>query len=237
MEWFKDDLVKELKKRESQVLLDAFQTLQDEEVSHEKAILSRLSATGSGCDQLDFDLLDTDRIFHIDAIKALAIDYRLKFLPAKRFKGEIPTAAVSSIKEIEKAHQTALENMHVMAPKRFFELDDCDGDPLLFTQIGENHYYLIAKWGNDVSVFRKWLLWPLRNLRNAMLTIVVLAALVAVALPSELVVREATRLEWNYRAIFFIQCLFMIGGLSLMYTLAFNRNTSEKEWNSKYFNG
>jgi hypothetical protein len=127
--------------------------------------------------------------------------------------------------------------MYIMAPKRFYELDDCDGDPLLFTRIGDNHYYLIAKWGNDVSVFRKWLLWPMRNIKNSILTIVSIAAVIALILPSELVVRESTSLEWNYRAIFFIQLLFMIGGLALMYTLAFNRNTSEKEWNSKYFNG
>ena len=77
----------------------------------------------------------------------------------------------------------------------------------------------------------------MRNIKNSILTIVSIAAVIALILPSELVVRESTSLEWNYRAIFFIQLLFMIVGLALMYTLAFNRNTSEKEWNSKYFNG
>jgi hypothetical protein len=237
MEWFKDDLVKALKKRESHILIDMFQEIQDQEIAHEQAILTRLTVTVDGCDRIDIEQLEVERVFHIDAIKNLAIDYRLKFLPAKRFKGEIPAFAISAIKDLEKSHQTELENIYIMAPKRFYELDDCDGDPLLFTRIGDNHYYLIAKWGNDVSVFRKWLLWPMRNIKNSILTIVSIAAVIALILPSELVVRESTSLEWNYRAIFFIQLLFMIGGLALMYTLAFNRNTSEKEWNSKYFNG
>ena len=41
-------------------------------------------------DDFDVNKLDTDKIYHIDNIKSLCIDYRLRFLDLKYFKGEIP---------------------------------------------------------------------------------------------------------------------------------------------------
>ena len=42
----------------------------------------------------------------------------------------------------------------MMAPSKLFELENYD-DPLMFVNLGNNYYYLIHKWGNDMSFFRK----------------------------------------------------------------------------------
>ena len=38
----------------------------------------------------DFDLLATDKIYHLDQIKKVSIDYRLRFLDLKYFKNKLP---------------------------------------------------------------------------------------------------------------------------------------------------
>ena len=48
---------------------------------------------------LDFDpnKIESDRLFHIDDIKKICIDYRLRFLDLKYFKGEIPEEGIKKI--------------------------------------------------------------------------------------------------------------------------------------------
>lgn len=237
MSWLKLDLKEELQKRRTEHVLEEVKHLFEQEAQKEQAILDRLKQHGGGFDRLSIDALDPNRLYRIETIRELAIDYRLKFLSSDKFKGEFPHEVIFETKRLEAEHQTTFENMYVLAPKKYYVLEDCDGDPLLFTKVSDTHYYLIAKWGNDLSIFRKWLLWPMKSIENSIKTIVVFAALTALLLPEQLLLRQHTPDAWIYRVIFFIQCLFIYGSLGLMYTLAFNRNTSEKEWNSKYFNG
>jgi len=49
----------------------------------------------------------------------------------------------------------------IAAPAESFALQPRPIDPLLFCQLGDDLFYLVHKWGNDISVFRrltKWLL-------------------------------------------------------------------------------
>ena len=101
-----------------------------------------------------FDLLDTDKIYHIDQIKEICIDYRLRFLDSKFFKGEIPQEGISRIKALEKAHNIEIKGFKIIAPSKLFRLEDKD-DPLLFAPIGNQYFYLIHRWGNDLHPLRK----------------------------------------------------------------------------------
>lgn len=57
---------------------------------------------------LNFDLLDTDKIFHLEQIKKICIDYRLRFLDSNIFKNEIPEEAITKIRILQKEHNTTL---------------------------------------------------------------------------------------------------------------------------------
>ena len=59
------------------------------------------NSRGEVVNQFQFDLLETARIYHLEQIKKICIDYRLRFLDATYFKGEIPPEAVSKIKQME----------------------------------------------------------------------------------------------------------------------------------------
>ena len=118
-----------------------------------------------------FDKLDTSKIYHIDQIKDICIDYRLRFLDARLFKGKIPNSAIDKVKHLEEVHETELKGFRIMAPSKLFKLEDKD-DPLLFAPIGNEYFYLIHKWGNDLHPLRKILVWPFKGIVN--LTLVTL---------------------------------------------------------------
>lgn len=43
----------------------------------------------------------------------------------------------------------------IAAPATSFKLQDRPIDPLLFCELGDGQFYLVHKWGNDLSVFRR----------------------------------------------------------------------------------
>ena len=102
--------------------------------------LSQKSSTKPN--QLQFDLLETNKIFHLEQIKTICIDYRLRFLDSDIFKNEIPEEAISKIRMLEKAHNTSLNGFKIIAPSKAFHLLNYD-DPLLFVPMGNDYYYLI----------------------------------------------------------------------------------------------
>ena len=122
----------------------------------------RLKNHREASNSFDFDRLDTSRIFHISAIKQVATTYRLRFLPLKYFKPELPDVAKDALLELEDQHGIELEGLQIMAPSKLFKLEDKD-DPILFAPMGNGYYYLVAQWGNDLHPLRKWLVWPFRG--------------------------------------------------------------------------
>ena len=93
----------------------------------------------------DLNKLSKSRIYHIDHIKKVSIDYRLRFLDIKYFKNKLPIEALKQIKKLEKEHKTKLSEFKIMAPSVLFRLEKKD-DPLLFVPLGNEYYYLIHKW-------------------------------------------------------------------------------------------
>ena len=84
--------------------------------------------------------LKKENIFHINTIKSTCIDYRLRFLDMKYFKGEIPLEAIEKIKQMEIDHNKKLNSFKIMAPSIMFRLKKTD-DPLLFIPIGSKRSF------------------------------------------------------------------------------------------------
>ena len=93
----------------------------------------------------DLNKLSKSRIYHIDHIKKVSIDYRLRFLDIKYFKNKLPIEALKQIKKLEKEHKTKLSEFKIMAPSVLFRLEKKD-DALVFVPLGNEYYYLIHKW-------------------------------------------------------------------------------------------
>ncbi|MGV3638006.1 MAG: hypothetical protein ACO1NQ_10245, partial [Flavobacteriales bacterium] len=127
---------------------------------------------------------DPDRIFHIDSIRALCVRYRLRFLPGGLFKGGLPNTALHALRALERKSNGPLTGFMIMAPGERFRLCDSEVDPLLFVPLGEGRFYLVHKWGNELSAARAVLNWPFRNVATLSATVFVLALVFALAIPT-----------------------------------------------------
>lgn len=104
--------------------------------THERNKIACAIREKSSTNQNEFviDLLETDKIFHIDQIKAICISYRLRFLDSHYFKDDLPAEAISEIRRLENLHQTTLQGFKIMATSKTFQLLSYD-DPLLFAPL------------------------------------------------------------------------------------------------------
>lgn len=179
-----------------------------------------------------FDYLESDRIFHVDQIKAVCVDYRLRFLNSNRFKGQVPEEAVSKIRSLEKQHNTTLSGFKIAAPSKLFKLDNYD-DPLLFAPVGNGYYYLIHKWGNDISGWRKLLVRPFRDFGSFLFFLILVNAILAFMISDGAL---GTADVSVMRLICFLFIFKGVCGISLYYCFWKGKNFNTAIWNSDYYN-
>ena len=183
----------------------------------------------------DFDLniIDGNNIFHINDIKKTCIDYRLRFLDSKYFKGDYPDSTLEKIKSFKNSHKINHVDLKVMAPSILFKLKNSD-DPLLFCNLGNEYFYLIDKWGNDLSYFRKLKMWPFKSLKNIIIFLVIFTFFISLLIPKGLFVYENSLITE-----FFITYLFMLKSLIavvIFFGFSLGKNFNTAIWNRKYFN-
>ncbi|MGS2739182.1 hypothetical protein [Sinomicrobium sp. M5D2P17] len=185
-----------------------------------------------GINHWQISQVDTERIYHISHIKKICTDYRLRFLDTKYFKGEFPREALSEIKRLEKQHQTEFRSFKIVAPAGLFRLENAD-DPLLFAPLGNDYFYLVHQWGNDLHPLRKWLMLPFKNLLNLFLLIAVISLAVTAMIPLKLFTPHPDASHF-WMLYFFV--LKSICGITLFYAFALGKNFNGMVWNSKYYN-
>ncbi len=221
------------KRNDSEQVLAEVKRILSEDSLKEVKITGQLSSKNNArSNNFDFDLLETDKIFHIDQIKEICIDYRLRFLNSSYFKGEIPQEAISKIKHLETAHNTEIQGFKIMAPSKLFKLEDKD-DPLLFAPIGNDYYYLIHKWGNDLHPLRKLFAWPFKNIANLALLVLLISYFVTLMVPEGLFSKKSTTAEFWIIYFFMFKC---IASIVIFYGFALGKNFNPAIWKSKYFN-
>ena len=179
------------------------------------------------------DKTDSNRLFHVDQIRKICIDYRLRFLDFNFFKGGVPDEAYTKLKEFELNHPDLDLNIKMMAPTKLFQLENYD-DPLMFVSLGNNYYYLIHKWGNDMSYFRKMFMWPFKNIYNILIYIGIISLLFTTFVPDGIFFYKN-----NPEIQFFVVFLFMFKSLAAIFIyfgFAMGKNFNENIWNSKFYN-
>ena len=179
------------------------------------------------------DKIDSNRLFHVDQIRKICIDYRLRFLDFNFFKGGVPDEAYTKLKEFELNHPDLDLNIKMMAPTKLFQLENYD-DPLMFVSLGNNYYYLIHKWGNDMSYFRKMFMWPFKNIYNILVYIAIISLFFTTFVPDGIFFYKN-----NPEIQFFVVFLFMFKSLAAIFIyfgFAMGKNFNENIWNSKFYN-
>jgi hypothetical protein len=181
--------------------------------------------------------VDPARIFHINAIRAACMKYRLRFLDAALFKGELPGEAIVAIRSLERRSGSPLTSFKIMAPGERFRLCDSEVDPLLFVPIGGDRYYLVCKWGNDLKWYRALLGWPFRSAAHLAATVALLAVVMALALPNWLLTADP-QASWMgmHRFLGLLWSGSVLASFTVFGWFAFFGQFSADAWNSRYFN-
>ena len=226
-----EELIKEKKKS----LLDEANSLLNSEFMKDEDILKRIQFFDFDQDDKQVLNIISENVFTSEQIKNIAIKYRLRFLDSKLFKGEIPYEAILKVKELEKKHKVKFSEFKILAPASLFKLEDRNKDPLLFASVSSPNgggqegaaFLLIHKWGNDLNGFRKVLTFPLRTIKNFVLTFLALSLLITLAVP----------VDYNTRMfVFLLSNLFFISTFAHIGYMRLNHNFSEFEWDSKFIN-
>ena len=181
----------------------------------------------------DYDKLDSSNIFHINDIKKTCIDYRLRFLNLKYFKGDIPGETKIKVNDFKKHHRQNSLDLKIMAPSKLFKLKNAD-DPLLFCSLGNEYFYLIDKWGNDLSFFRKISMWPFKSLTNILIFISITSIFITMLVPEGIFVYDSSP-----NSEFFITYLFILKSVIavvIFFGFSLGKNFNTAIWNRKYFN-
>ena len=178
----------------------------------------------------DFDLLATDKIYHLDQIKKVSIDYRLRFLDLKYFKNKLPQEALDTIQSLESAHDTQLGSFKIMAPSALFRLEKTD-DPLLFVPLGKDYYYLVHKWGNDLHPLRKVLMWPFKNVWNLMLAVFAFSWVLTELTPMGLFTQTPDSSSYWMLLFFMFKA---VASVVLYFGFALGKNFNPAIWNNRY---
>ena len=186
------------------------------------------SKNDSSYNSLDFDKMDSNKIFHEKTIEKICVDYRLRFLDTNYFKGEYPDDLNRIVLNIENEHNTILKNFKIIAPSKLFKLRSPD-DPLLFVPIGNGYYYLIHKWGNEMKRLRKLLVLPFKNLNNLLIFSIIFSALFTAG--GKMIFNTMTDAE------VFTLFLFAVKSFVFIFFYLFflvGKNFNQTIWNSRF---
>ena len=101
-----NQLIKERKKasKNPDLITECYKTLEENERLKEQVLNSSSIGSLGNYNKFNINYLDQENIYHIDEIKKICIDYRLRFLDTKYFKGQIPQEAIVKIKKLEQSH-------------------------------------------------------------------------------------------------------------------------------------
>ena len=152
-------------------------------------------------EQIELEKLENNyegKVYTIDQIEKLCVDYHLRFLQSIHFTGTYDVEVASKIKEFAKSTNSPIDEwslgrrFFMMAPQEMFSLRDekyiskaelrRQQDPAIFFQIDEKHYRLIHKWGSDFTIFRliegfRWKSWWSHQLFNTVMIMPIVALL------------------------------------------------------------
>lgn len=172
------DLEKQLVKRkratlstEDQLLLDRIEHNEDMQkkystLSNILGIDSQMSLTSQALEKKNrADKFPKDRVFTMNDIKDLCCRYGLRFLEIHKYKNFIPEELADKLLKLKADKWTLDRKVMIVAPKSSFHLQERPKDPLCFLEIyggteandfTDKLFYLVHKWGDDIS-WTRWL--------------------------------------------------------------------------------
>ncbi len=229
-------LVKEQERQTS--ILEEVQHVLQLSSDKDKDVIRRIKKRKDSIDSLPFmpDKEDKKNIFSLNDIRSICIKYRLRFLNSSHFAAEIPYEAISKVHAFEKKYGFRIEDFKIVAPDTVFKLHDVNKDPLLLAKLGDDAYYLIHKWGDDMKWYRNILCYPFRSFFTFLPSVYILGLIIGFSMPIAWMNARAEH-EIYYRIWLSVHFFIALTGFFVFLGAAFHRNFSAVNWRSHYFNG
>ncbi len=231
----REDELASLLRGQGAVMQEVYSILEKEEKKDDLALAAIHSSMQAR--QNCIHELDPSRLFDVEDIRKNCVRYRLRFLPAGRFKGAIPREAVYALRQLEARADAPLRGFMIMAPAKRFQLCDGDSDPLLFVPLGNGQYYLVHQWGRELHPWRAALGWPVRGWLQLTITVLVLSALVSALVPTAWLSPDPAAPWWGmHRFGAFFSTTMIICAATAFSWFTFFGQFSKDAWDSKTFN-
>ena len=227
------------KKSNSNFNIDAYYSILKDEIDREKQILTNISNTKFKIQNLDISKLSLENIYDISDIKEIAIKFRLRFLPSKHYKSDLPVEAILKIKEISKKQKKEISNFMILAPAKALELEDENADPLLFIALSKTKFYLVHQWGNDLKWYNQLKALPLKNLQTMLTTIGLFAGFIALITPTSIILSSAEidMGYWGYhRVAWFLYAYILFISITTFICFSQSIYPTDYQWNKKTYN-
>lgn len=221
---------------QQETTLAGFKSLFRADWEQEKRLQATLGKGVTTTELLPANHLDADRIFDLQDIRNMCITYRLRFLSTKHFNKEFPREALEEAKKTELKAGREIKAFMIVAPAEMFHLEDCNTDPLLFAPLDNGKFYLVHKWGKDLSLFRKFVYWPFRKLTNLAFTILAISLLLSAAIPTSAFTSFELGYFNFYRVAFFVWNIAFMAGITSYFWFVTHQKFSVQAWNDKFFN-
>jgi hypothetical protein len=227
--------IRERDQREGERLISTVNDWFKADWEKDQEVLAAIKAGATSGELPEANGLCASRIFTYSQIRELCVNYRLRFLSTRHFKGEIPREAIAEVKKAEQVTQCSIDSFMIAAPAMLFTLSDSNSDPLLFIPLNDGTFYLAHQWGGDLAWYRRWLYWPVASLPNLVLTVVGVSILLAAFVPTHIIGRELSYFNF-YRFAFLAWCVVFLSGMTSYFWFAMGSKFSTHAWRSRFFN-
>ena len=228
-----------LKSKNEKLLINSAIDQLNNDLIKEKTIQKNINSSNNKKYFANIKIDESSNVYNFKTIETIAIKHRLRFLPTKFFKNQIPQEAIFKIKEIEKSNSIEIKKFFILAPSSAFDLEDCNKDPLLFIPLKNNQYYLVHKWGSDLSWIKKLTAIPFRTLETMAISVALTALIIALLTPTWLILNGA-EIDMGYfgyhRLAWFLYAFIMLCSLSTFICFSQSIYPSEYQWNKKTYN-
>lgn len=216
-----------------EALINETNKILKQDLFDDKKILANLRQYEESFEYAEEDQDHLKEVFTLQHIKAIAIEYRLKFLESKHFRPEFPYEAILKIKDHNRLYRKDLKHFFVLTTDSHFKNNSSE-EALLFAKTVYGNYLLIHRWGEPLDKWRKLKNLLLRDFEYLFMSVVTITLCTTLCLPTEVITLDDTATYWSgYRVAAFFHLLIFNLGVTAFITFAFTKNLSASIWNQR----
>ncbi|MGZ3884497.1 MAG: hypothetical protein ACXVP0_09545 [Bacteroidia bacterium] len=219
--------------KKSDAVLDEVHKILKADLFKEHNILNNLKSYNKSFELLNEEGLDTNFVFKKEDIKAVAVNYRLRFLDSQVFEGDIPYEAILKIKHLNSEQGKDLRGFKILAQPYAFKDKTAKSELTLFAPTVYGNYYLVHKWGEDMKWYKKLTTFPMRRFETLFPSLLLLTLVTVLLVPTRQLTLDREATYWcGYRIAAFFHLLIFYSGFTVYMLFGFNKPFSNSIWES-----